>query len=80
MTGLLAWEPPYAAGEALKRQKKKKKLSSNTNIFLKVCSKTYLKQTWKDWNTGMNYKDITIILASLSKLLLKENLYLFITD
>ena len=25
LTGLLAWEPPYAVGTALKRQKKKKK-------------------------------------------------------
>jgi len=29
----LAWEPPYAAGESLKRQKIKKKSSFVINIF-----------------------------------------------
>ena len=29
LTGLLAWEPPYAVGTALKRQKKKKKTETS---------------------------------------------------
>ena len=32
-TGPLAWEPPYAAGAALKRQKKKKKEKQKKEMF-----------------------------------------------
>ena len=35
LIGLLAWEPPYAAGAALKsKKKKKKKKSANTHIHI----------------------------------------------
>jgi len=33
----LAWEPPYAVGAALKRQKKKKILSELKIVYLPVC-------------------------------------------
>ena len=31
--GLLVWEPPYATGMALKRQKKKKKTKNKTKLY-----------------------------------------------
>ena len=35
LVGPLAWEPPYAAGAAPKRQKKKKKVSKNIKKLIK---------------------------------------------
>ena len=36
LTGPLAWEPPYAAGVALKRQKTKKKKRERNSELVKV--------------------------------------------
>ena len=43
LIGPLAWEPPYAAGEALKGQKTKKKKRKDKYIyhFLQVSNNTY---------------------------------------
>ena len=47
----LAWEPPYAAGEALKRQKtKKKKRKLNHNTLLKREDISYNDRKYVYWD------------------------------
>ena len=53
LTGFLAWEPPYAMGAALKRQKKKKKITSERIKYLGI----NLNKKVKDLYCG-NYKTL----------------------
>ena len=69
----LAWEPPYAVGAALKRQKTKKKKKQKTNKQKKPQTKTKQKTSGTQFlHFHQQYEQSKAFFAGLSQILREE--------